>query len=289
MKLRHGCRRPLWVHLLVLWAVGIICFGFSGQAMAQDKPVGKIIYVKGNVEYQARGGSQPAAEVKPGEIRPAAFDPSWQKAAYQQPVFAADVFRTSKKSRLRILLEDKSLIALGPNSSFRVESYLVKPEEKLRQGVVNVMHGLSMFIINKSQKHKDSSFRIVTPTANIASRGTQGFLSVSLEMTIAVLRTGFLTLNNADPEIVGQVTLRGMEMTKIARGAAPSEPQQITGPEVNFIESAVMEHTTVALAEGTTTDQSTTVAGFDAGGGAPVAEQFADGGGGPVDSSCVAP
>ena len=149
----------------------ILCLLSPALSFAVEKPVGKVIVIIGTVEYLPRGEEQAA---KRAEIKPVSLEASWQKARFQQQVYATDKFRTLHGSRLKIVFSDNSLIALGPNSSMKVESYIYKPKQKLRQGLINVAHGLSMYIVNKSQKHKKSSFRIVTPTGNIAARGTLG-------------------------------------------------------------------------------------------------------------------
>ena len=125
--------------------------------------------------------------------------PEAEKIKKKQPVYAKDRFRTSRKSRLKILFADKSLMALGPRSEMTVESYLYKPKDKLRQGVINIAHGLSMYIVNKSQKNKKSNFRIVSPTGNLAARGTQGYISVGPEKTLVANQAGTVLVRNIDP------------------------------------------------------------------------------------------
>ena len=118
-----------------------------------------------------------------------------------QPVYIKDTYRTGRKSRIKILFEDKSLMALGPRTRMSVESYLYKPEDKLRQGVINVAHGLSMYIVNKSQKNKKSSFRIVSPTGNLAARGTQGYVSASKDKMLIANQAGTVLISNSDPNV----------------------------------------------------------------------------------------
>ncbi len=167
------------------------------HAAAQEKPVGKIISIRGTVEILV---SEPVAEVKKGEVKKVAAE-VWQKITKKQPVYAKDTFRTGRKSRLKILFEDKSLMALGPRTKMSVESYLFKPEDKLRQGVINVAHGLSMYIVNKSQKNKKSSFRIVSPTGNLAARGTQGYISATKDKTLIANQAGTVEVSNSDPNV----------------------------------------------------------------------------------------
>ena len=62
-------------------------------------------------------------------------------------------------------------------------------------------HGLSMYIVNKSQKNKKSSFRIVSPTGNLAARGTQGYISASAEKTLIANQAGTVMVSNSDPNV----------------------------------------------------------------------------------------
>jgi hypothetical protein len=163
-------------------------------AFAEEEAVGKVFYVRGSVEYLA-AGKDPNTSRKAGEVQTASLG-NWSKAVLRQPVYLGDEFRTGGKSRIKIQFADKSMIALGPNAKFSVEKYVFDAKQKLRQGVVSVAHGLAMYIVNKSQSHKDSSFVIVTPTANIAARGTQGFVSVTDEATFVANEAGAVDTTN---------------------------------------------------------------------------------------------
>ncbi len=212
--------------------------GLSAGAQAQDKPVGRVISIIGSVEVQA-GGAEPVAQGKAGETKTVSLG-NWSKVQPKQMVYATDTFRTARKSRLKILFEDKSLMALGPNTTMTVESYLYKPEDKLRQGVINVSHGLSMYIVNKGQKNPKSSFKMVTPTGNIAARGTKGFLSVSEFETLVANQAGDVLTSNSDPKVLGEVIVNAMMKTVIELGKPPADPTPLTAAEVNMIQNVVM-------------------------------------------------
>ncbi len=223
------------------WLLGVlIFFGGPSLGLAQtDEPVGKVIGIIGTVEFRS-GEAEPVAEAEPGEVRPAAFE-VWQKVEFHQPVFAQDQFRTASKSRLKILFEDESLIALGPSTRFSVESYLVDEEDKLRQGAVHLLHGLSMYVINKkASKNRKSLFKIVTPTANIASRGTQGYISASANSTLVANQAGTILTENVDPLVSGQEELGPMTKNRIPRGQPPTEPTPLTPEEVNLIRDVIL-------------------------------------------------
>ncbi|TDJ48503.1 MAG: hypothetical protein E2O44_07685, partial [Nitrospina sp.] len=102
-----------------------ISMGLSHVAVADENPVGKVIAIIGSVDYLPVE-NVPVAENQAGQVRKVSL-PAWQKVAPRQPVFTQDQYRTSRKSRLRVLFDDSSLMALGPNSQMKVAHYLYKP------------------------------------------------------------------------------------------------------------------------------------------------------------------
>ena len=211
----------------------------SGAVFAGEKPVGKIIGIIGMVEYRVPSGSESVADSQTGSVKPVSFTP-WEKAKPHQLVYASDIYRTSRKSRLKVLFNDQSLIALGPKSEMKVQSYIYKPGEKLRQGVINVTQGLSMYLINKSQKNKDSSFRVVTPTANISARGTQGFTSSSGSQTLVANQSGAVDASNSDVNVKGHQLVEAMMNSIIKLGEAPTPPEALTEAELAQIRILVI-------------------------------------------------
>jgi len=225
--------------LTIICCIQCICvLELTGSTVAAENPVGKIIGISGTIQYQSRT-AEPVAEAKPGDVQPVSFE-KWEKVKFHQPVFAKDKFRTSRKSRLKILLEDNSLIALGPNSEMEVKSYLYNKKDKLRQGVIGVAHGLSMYIVNKSQTNKDSHFKIVTPTANIAARGTQGFTSSSEMNTFTANKIGNVLTSNVDNSIPGVVELGPLMGNNVPKGMPPTDALPLNAQTMNQITNLVV-------------------------------------------------
>ena len=224
--------------LSFLLTLGLIVF-LASPGLAQEDAVGKTIAVIGTVEYQAVAPEPVAAA---GQSRPVAFQP-WQKVKFRQPVFVSDQFRTQRKSRLKILFEDKSLMALGPNTTMRVDSYLYSANDKLRQSTVNVLHGLSSYIVNKSQNNKESFFRILTPTGNLATRGTQGYIGITPGKTLVANQAGQVVVRNIDPTIIGEVIVGSMMKTLVLEGQPPQPPVPLTQTELNLIRQIVLGKT----------------------------------------------
>ncbi len=221
---------------LALLAIAVLIL--PANVWAEKKPVGKIIAIIGSAEYLP-SGEESVANAQLGQVVPVSLTP-WQKVQPRQMVYSSDEFRTGRKSRLRILFEDSSLMALGPNSRMKISSYLYDAKEKLRQGVISIGHGISMYIVNKEQKHPKSHFKILSPTANVAARGTQGYLSISQLKTLVANQTGLIRALNADPAVIGDVIVGPMMKTVIEEGKPPTEPEALTEPEKGLIQQVVM-------------------------------------------------
>ncbi len=223
------------------WVFLIFCTPVSA---VEEKPIGTIIGIIGTVQMRAAGSSKPVAKANPGklQIKPVSFDPDavWQTAKFKQEVYASDEFRTKRGSRLKIKFDDNSLLALGPNSLMSIGSYRMNKAQKLRQGVINVAKGLSMYIINKSQKNKQSSFKVITPTANLSSRGTFGFISSSANKTIVANKTGAMSASNIDPNIAGSQLVGANSVSTIPQGQPPTVPQTMSNSNFNAISSVVL-------------------------------------------------
>ncbi len=191
----------------------------------------------GTVKYFVAKDSS-ASRGTPGEVKRVAFEP-WQNVKKRQPVYATDQFRTGRKSRLKILFSDNSLMALGPGAEMTVTAYRTQPESKFRQGVVDVKRGLVMYIVNKSQNHKKSFLNIITPTANIGARGTQGYIASSDKKTLVANQAGAVGVKSSDPDIDVQVNVGSMMKTVVRAGAPPVTPRPLSENELatfrNFV------------------------------------------------------
>lgn len=227
-------RQPWLFTLLGL----LIFFLIPLNLRAEEKPVGLVIAVSGTIEY--RTGTTPAVASKESpQIQKVSFTP-WNKVKFRQPVYASDEFRTARSSRLKVKFEDNSLLALGPNSKMKVESYIYKASKKLRRATINVAKGLAMYIINKSQKNKSSEFKMVSPVGNIASRGTHGYVGVFPEKTIVANQAGAVETSNNDPNVIGQQTVGPMQKNQIREGQPPTPATDLTRTEVNAIRNQVI-------------------------------------------------
>lgn len=209
---------------------------FPKLSQAEDA-IGKVLAVQGTIEY--RRGTTPVAENKLGQVKTVSFTP-WEKVKFGQQVYKSDEFKTARASRLKIKFADNSLIALGPNAKMQVQSYLFNSKKKLRQATISVASGLAMYIINKSQKNKKSGFKMVSPLAIIASRGTHGYFAVGTDKVLVANQAGAVESSNSDPNVAGSQTVGAMQKTIITEGNPPLPPVPLTNSEVSSIRNLVL-------------------------------------------------
>lgn len=240
LRILNSNKYKKWT-LLSFWML-VLSLSWLVEAKAEEKPVGQIIGVIGEILYRSATDAPDtpiAGKEKPGDTKLVSFSP-WEKVKFKQPVYSKDEFKTSKRSRLKIKFNDNSLMALGPNSKMQVDKYYYDKKKKLRQGVMKISYGLSMYIVNKSQKNKQSNFQLVSPTANLAARGTQGYVSSSDKITYLANQAGAMDTSNSDPNVKGNQLVGAMRKNSIPRGQPPTPPTNLSNNELSAVRNVVM-------------------------------------------------
>jgi hypothetical protein len=86
-------------------------------------------------------------------------------------VFSGQSIQTAADGEVHIVTEDSGLIALRPNSSFRIERYQAKGESS-DEVVFSLLKGALRSITGWIAKRNASAYRLNTPTTTIGVRGT---------------------------------------------------------------------------------------------------------------------
>jgi hypothetical protein len=86
-------------------------------------------------------------------------------------VFSGQSIQTAADGEVHIVTEDSGLIALRPNSSFRIDRYQAKGESS-DEIVFSLLKGALRSITGWIAKRNASAYRLNTPTTTIGVRGT---------------------------------------------------------------------------------------------------------------------
>lgn len=150
MLFRNRTRHVFWV-----FALGAVLFlGFSGEPVRAAESAGKITDVSGTVEIRQMGALG-ARSVR-----------RWMN------IFQDDVIETGEDGKVRILLNDSSVITLSGSSKLRVSEQVYDPKGGERRSLFNLFRGKVRAVVSKYVNAARSKFEIHTPTAVAGVRGT---------------------------------------------------------------------------------------------------------------------
>ncbi|MBW2646189.1 MAG: FecR domain-containing protein [Deltaproteobacteria bacterium] len=131
----------------------VLALVFVPPANAQEKVVGSVVAVRGDVTAVDAGGISRRLSIK-------------------SAICLADTIKTGKRGRVQVMFDDNTLISLGQNSEMKIAEYEWNPEQKtgametrIKEGAFRVMGGTITQVAPKNFKTK-------TPAATIGIRGS---------------------------------------------------------------------------------------------------------------------
>lgn len=111
-------------------------------------------------------------------------------AGLQQVVRTNELLATSKSGRLRVQLDDGSILSIGAESQFRI----VKHEGLTGETLLNLTAGRLRSRVVKVRK-AGTQFQVITPHARISVVGTDFYLDVNPEWTQVIVYSGIVLVN----------------------------------------------------------------------------------------------
>ena len=158
-------------------------------------------------------GAIPAETVeRPGQPTPLTLkvsdDVNWQ-----------DLVKTQNTGRVRISLNDGSLLNIGARSEMRI----VQHNAESQQTQIELTLGKMRTQVIKLTK-PGASFEVKTQTAVIGVVGTTFIINAGPNFTSVFDVEGVVTVQNINPAIPGKVTLNPNQSTSVAGGLAPTAP-----------------------------------------------------------------
>ena len=115
-------------------------------------PIGRVLAVTGQLQAQRDGK---AVELAAGA-----------------EVFVGDALTTAADSQAQVRFDDQSIVALRPDTQFRVDAYSFKGAQQNEQGFFSLLKGGFRTITGLIGKRSRDSYKVTTPTSTIGIRGT---------------------------------------------------------------------------------------------------------------------
>ncbi len=158
----------------------------------------------------------------------------------KDPVLFLDTYETQKKSKLKILFADDSLLTLGEDTKMTITESVYDPAKDYRSTKLTLAKGSVGAIVGRAFSGSGSKFEVHTPTSVAAARGTH--FIVSLIQEGGVLKTVVASLSGT--VVVVPIASGGApNASSPSPGTASSEEKSSSKTETKPSESAASETT----------------------------------------------
>ncbi len=173
-----------------------------------------------------QGGSQAAGTVSaaiPAETVQRNGQTTPAPLKVQDPVYFQDVVRTLNTGRVRIALQDGSVLNIGARAEMRI----VKHDAQTQQTAIELRAGKLRSEVQHITK-QGGSFEVTTQTAVIGVVGTHFLVEADPKKTRVWCIEGLVNVRNLNPAVVGLIVLHAGEFTSIALGVPPAAATSVS-------------------------------------------------------------
>ena len=145
-----------------------------------------------------------------------------------------DELATGKKSRLKMLLSDDSVVALGSSSRLVLAEHLFSSKSKARITRIQLLGGLVRALVQKSVSGANADSQVASGTAVAGVRGTEFVLDATGQAPRLATLSGAVAWSAAGGPLVevgaGQASRMGI--------AGPDRPEALAAAELSAIKAA---------------------------------------------------
>ena len=191
--------RPLTGRVCAALTAMIAFVGMAVAAGAADK-AGDVVSVRGKAVIERKAGST--------------------DARVATELLESDNIVTRDRSRVKMLFRDDSILTLGANSKLVIKKYLYSPESKRAESIYELADGRLRSVVG------GSGFKVTTPTAFAAARGTIFTVAYNTETgtTEITVLEGSVEVMNINAEIAGMQVVAAGQSTTVSGDKPPTLP-----------------------------------------------------------------
>jgi len=190
---------------LLLFCSGILLL--SSDASSADS-IGRITSVSGDV-VRIRPGVAPQGMLKSGDT-----------------IQVADLLKTGKNGRIRVLLSSAAIVSVMPGSALRISQYTFDRGRDRMSAVVSLKEGMARFILYKEMKG-GSSLKIETDQALAQTSLADVVADLSGGTTALYTLAGSISVRNCSRLIVGTIRVGENQSVTIQTTSPPTSPSVI--------------------------------------------------------------
>ncbi len=211
--LKQKLLTSVYLFLLLIFATG---------HLASAETTGTFTVVKGDVQVTSAGGAT-------------------EKAKVGKKVNPSDVITAGPDSRAKIVMADKNVINISPETKMALEKYVYDPASDNKQVTLNVVYGKVRATVEQKYDGEKNKFHIKTPAAVAGVRGTDFLTSYSAKTkeTKIVTFEGRVAVGMPGPggQIINPVFVTPGQMTVATQGVPPAPPVAVPAEEFKKVSS----------------------------------------------------
>jgi hypothetical protein len=168
-----------------------------GWAQQEPESIGVVTSIQGAVSVEHKGS------------------PASARLSSRQPLFAHDAIDTGARSKVKVLLHDDTVLAMGQQTRMKIDEYLHAPDQHVRRMAVHLAQGTMRTLVGRTFPGLGSAFAIRAGTANVivnaaycvvwrhehetgvVNIGSGGAVSFVAEGRVVILEPGFYSIAQA--------------------------------------------------------------------------------------------
>lgn len=186
---------------------------------AQSEVYGTMMVVKGDIKVNS---------VKSGKVESA-------KVGFK--VYAGDAIQSGPDSRAKIIMSDKNVINVSPDSKVTIAKYENNPAKNARNVELKVDYGKVRASVEQNYDGEKNKFNVRTPTAVAGVRGTDfvaGFNRQTRQTTVVTFH-GVVAVGTpgANGQINNAVFVRPGQGTSVGEGQKAEPPKPVPQDQFN--------------------------------------------------------
>lgn len=198
-----------------------ISFAFLLQANAHaDGVSGVMMVVKGSITIQSKSGKSTPAKVG-------------------AKVFPQDTIVAGPDSRAKIVMSDKNVINISPDTKMALEKYVYNPQSDQKNVLLNVVYGKVRSTVNQKYDGDKNTFQVKTASAVAGVRGTDFLASFnqSTQTSKVVTFSGMVEVGKPGPNgaILNTVKVAPGQFTTASPAKPPTPPAAVPKAELNSL------------------------------------------------------
>lgn len=154
---------------------------------------------------------------------------TWALAQPAAILHAGEQLRTGRPGRMRVILQDESVLNLGDDSRVIVDEQILDPERGVFRSTVRLAGGKVRVLVSSNYRRAQAIFRVETVTAVSGVRGTEFIVTSDPvgELTAVIGVTDTVEVHSLLDRRGRGVFVTAHEVTTVPRGEFPTPPRYL--------------------------------------------------------------